>query len=400
MARLVAAGVDPRRREQPRPFPAIRERLVESTDTVEHRIILAFFHLLRDRVKDCSLSIERHIKAIEAEQPMRDRRLGLEATLYESQDRPRIQRLLEARGRATELERQIRRAEELPLVRGLTPLVRLPRTPVFDHAASYRRLQVEMLRYLRSSLLLLDEDGEERIKSTSRMYEQWVLLQLADALRRAGLRCEGFRGLLKRATAYRFTLDIDRNTRLLFRARDDRAISVRYEPWILPAQSARERGDSIYRGRAGDNAWSPDILLEVLRWREVQEGSPEVDYAIVVDAKYSRRIEARHWAQTDKYFQIRSAKTDRQVVKQMWLAYPSDDITIACRDPALEWTDGGPSCAREETIQGTLGLLPPEEAPEESGVVASKSPGTAGVFIAGLLKYLGLQAPDPLTHLR
>jgi len=209
------------------------------------------------------------------------------------------------------------------------------------------------------------------------------------------MQSEGFQGLLRRATTHRFTLDIDRNTRLLFRAGEGRAISVRYEPWVLPAQLARERGDSVYRGRAGDTAWSPDVLVEVLRDHDAGDRSLDVEYAIVVDAKYSRRIEPRHWAHTDKYLQIRSTNTDRQAVKQVWLAYPSDEVTISCRDSAVKWTDEGPSCSRDETVQGTLGLLPPEAPPKEGAVTVEESSGTAGVFVRGLLRYLGLQPPAP-----
>ena len=70
----------------------------------------------------------------------------------------------------------------------MQPLFRLPSTPVFEHVRPYRRIRDEVRRYLRSNLLVVDDGLEERVKSTSRLYEQWVFFQLAAAFRKLGLR--------------------------------------------------------------------------------------------------------------------------------------------------------------------------------------------------------------------
>jgi len=114
-------------------------------------------------------------------------------------------------------------------------------------------------------LILLQDGGEERLKSTQRMYEQWVFFQLAAAFRMAGLACSSQDGLFRRSRRFRFTLDVDRGARLTFLAADGQAVVLRFEPWIVPYDSALQRQDTLYRGAVREeSAWSPDVLIEFL----------------------------------------------------------------------------------------------------------------------------------------
>lgn len=394
LADLSRRGIDPRRVATARPFSVLQERLKETYDTIEHRIIIAFLRFLRDRIRECAMSIDAHLQAIERDRPLRDRSIGTGPTLYEMYDGPRVRRLQEARGWADQLTHRIRAAETLPILRGLAPLARLPRTAVFDNVGSYYRLRKAMIRYLTTSLIILDDGTEERIKSTSRMYEQWSFLQIAAALRSLGLRCESLSGLIRRSTLQRYILDVDRGTRVTFRTADGRAISLRYEPAILPVVAARERRDTVYRGYSGDTPWCPDILLEVLGCADSAGEAPDVEYAIVIDAKYSKHIQEHHWERVGKYLEIRATKTDRQVVRQLWLAYPAKDAGVVCRDPAVVWSMSGPNRPRDETIQGTLGLVPPEASSYERGEPGEVLPTeTAREFVRGILAYLGIVVP-------
>ena len=234
----------------------------------------------------------------------------------------------------------------------MQPLFRFPSTPVFEHVRPYRRIRDEVRRYLRSNLLVVDDGLEERIKSTSRLYEQWVYFQLAAAFRRAGLRCQQDEGVLRRSHLFRFTLEMDRGARLLFLAEDGRAVGLRFKPWVSPLHAAGERGDDYCHGMHGEAAWSPDVLIEFL---DGPGPAANVQYAVVVDAKYTSRIREHHWADTGKYLHIRATRTRRQVVKQLWLAWPDERETIVPRDVAVLWTRDGPDCPRDETVQGVLG---------------------------------------------
>jgi hypothetical protein len=339
-------------------------------------------------VRDCALGIDQHLKAIEADRPLRDVRITPGATLWELVDLPRIRRLRQARALAEQLQSNIRSAEALPFLRRLVPFNRLPRTPVFENVPAYYHLRRAMIRYLTTSLVILDEGSEERIKSTSRMYEQWVFLQIAAALRWAGLRCDSLGDLIRRTSRQRFVLDLERGTRMTFQADDGRAISLRYEPLILPASMARERRDTVYRGLRGDTPWCPDVLIEVLARGNPRGEAADVEYALVIDAKYARHVQDRHWETVGKYLEIRATKSDRQVVRQVWLAHPGDGI--ACRDPAVSWTVNGPNRPTEETIQGVLGLLPPDtpgDSRAEQGAEHLPTE-TARAFVSGVLSYL------------
>jgi hypothetical protein len=189
-------------------------------------------------------------------------------------------------------------------------------------------------------------------------------------------------------------MDIDRGARLTFHASDGRVVSIRYEPWIFPDSAARQNRDSVYRGRQGDAAWSPDILIEILAAGETEAAAAAVDYAIVVDAKYSRRIRQHHWEQTSKYLEVRATSDDRQIVKQIWLACPSEREAgnIVVKDATLAWTPQGPSCPCGEVCQGTIHMVPSIQSSGESDEPGwiPKPNQTAVEFIQGLLRYVGI----------
>ena len=53
-------------------------------------------------------------------------------------------------------------------------------------------------------------------------------------------------------------------------------------------------GDSVYHGVGEEMAWSPDLLIEV--FEEQNTGEEELVYAIIMDAKYTKKIvERHHW---------------------------------------------------------------------------------------------------------
>lgn len=390
VARLAAEGLDPRRPGAPRPFPAYGERFTETPQTVEHRIILGLLRFLEQRAADCARGMRGHVEGIEADRALRQRGPAGAKSLYETEDLPRLQRLKASLAQAGRLRQRIRAAQGAGPWRGMQPLFRFPSTPVFEHVRPYRLLRDEVRRYLRSNLLVVDDGLEERVKSTSRLYEQWVFFQLAAAFRRAGLRCLGNEGVLRRSHRFRFTLDMDRGARLLFHAADGRAVGLRFEPWVSPLHAAHERADDYCHGMRGDAAWSPDVLIELL---DGPGPAADVQYAVVVDAKYTARIRDYHWADTSKYLHIRATRTRRQVVKQLWLAWPDERAGIAPRDAAVAWTPDGPDCPRDETVQGVLGAVPPPRLPddtgEEEGWISTPVP-TVTAFVNGLLAYLGV----------
>ncbi len=384
-AGLAATGVDPRRRGAVRPFRMLLERNIEDCNTVEHQVIAGLLDFLRVRVAACADNVQRHIAGIQADRPYRSAPPPGASSLYEDEDLPRLRQLQVARRRAGQLGQHIVRAQQIDLFRGVQPRFVLPNTPVFTYVRPYRRVRDEFRRYLGSSLILLDDGYEERLKSTQRLYEQWIFFQLAAALRRAGLSCVSHDGLFHRSHRFRFTLDVDRGASLRFSAQAGAAVVIRFEPWVLPYPAAQQRGETVYRGRHGEAPWSPDVLMEFL------DAEGEVRYAVVVDAKYTGRIQEHHWADTRKYLEIRATRTRRAVVKQVWLAYPSEQEEIVPEDSALTWTETGPDWDPSEIAMGRLGFIPARQAPsaeaEEPGWIAVPEP-TVQAFVFGLLRFL------------
>lgn len=394
LRQLLAKGIDPRSPMAVWPIAVSQEVLVESAKTEEHRVILGFLRFLRARVARCAESAKAQIAALEAQRVDRDIAVEPGPTLYESMDRPRIERLREADEAARRLELAILRAEQVPFLRGIGPKAALPHGPVFGHVAPYRAFAQAMQNYLRSSMLWIDDRPSERIKSTSRMFEQWCFLQIATALMRVGLAADDLGGLLRERARSSFTVDLDENTILEFRGTDGTRVRLRYEPWVRPLDVARRMGETVCKGRAGAVAWKPDILLEFS-----ERGSDQfrTDYAVVVDAKYSSAILDHHWDRTSKYAEIRSTESGKQVVRQVWLAYPGS-TGVAPRDSAVSWTDSGPDRPKDESIFGTIGMLPPEKLVGEIVSYDDVDPQDAARnFVSGLLRYLGIRVDATAT---
>ena len=391
---LVRNGNDPRDRSANLPFRTQVSRVEESMDTREHRAIRGFIDLLHQRACECRANLVRHIEGIESDRKWRDRPSAVGESLYILEDLPRLQQLRNRLQRTRELIRQLRRAQRMEPFANVRSVLDLRPTPVFSNVDPYRRIRHELLRFIKTGLIIVEEGADERMKSTSRLYEQWVFLQLAAAFRLSGLSCASQSGILHTSRVFRFTLDLDRGARVTFASSDGRAVVLRYEPWVMPRALAVQNHDSVYRGREGESAWSPDILIEFVNGDERTSEAVGVEYAVVIDAKYSRRIRDHHWANTTKYLEIRATANDRQVVRQQWLAFPGDrepsERTIVLRDSTVRWTDDGPNCPRDETLQGSFALAPPPTLNSDAvahGWIAQPE-FAVREFVTGLLRYM------------
>jgi hypothetical protein len=386
---FAARGIHPREASVTHELLGPRLQTVTETHTVEHGVIRWFLELLRERARDCAKRAGAERRSLEAEKPYRSRSGGNEPSLFDLFDQPKIDRLNEAVVRAERIANTIRGLLTLTFLSKQRPIPPRERTPVFRYVLSYHRFWRAMREYLRHATLLLEHSLDERSKPTWRMYEQWVFLQIAAACEQIGLRPTSQESLFRRLGAHLFTVDLRRGTRLSFMSSDGRSISIRYEPWIFSRDLARRNGDPVFQGREGETPWSPDILIEI--YEPTSKGiPPRLDLGIVIDAKYSRRLEEHHWDDTSKYQMIRDTETGGQILRQVWVACPAelDDGSIATfRDPSVRWTHQGPDrpLQASEFQQGAVSLIPDPLSPRGEVCPA------ASELMQGLLSWLRFQ---------
>lgn len=387
LVRVAARGVDPRRRETPRPFTAELEVMRQSMDTPEHRAIAAFLDLIFERARECLTRARQEIAEINRDRWFRDREGPGGQNLYEVVDAPRVARLENAAALADRLASQIRMARRsFPVAATVhTVISEAGTSPVFRNARHYRQAWRLMVGYLNSSAVSVDAGTDEGTKQTWRMYEQWTFLQLASAFRRAGLSCSSQTDFVNALSRRRFTVDLQRGTRLVFVAADDRRVVMRYEPWVFSRKIAADLGETVYQGSEGEVPWSPDILIEFMR--PAYGGAFELECALVVDAKYVRHLRDSHREQCLKYMRIRSVGTGEAIVRQVWLASPTAQ-GIALDDDGIAWTPSGPTARRYEVVMGSLGLTPGHTSAEDEG---ERSTATAVEFVTGILAYVGFE---------
>ena len=248
---LVAAGTDMRRGAGALPIAVVVECVRESADTVEHRTIAAFLDLLVTRARDCHRNALLQAQAIDRDRAFRDIRQPDGSSLFVEFDLPRIERLRAASERALSLCSRIARARSLPFLQHVRSEPGSMRTQVFQHVPAYREFRAAATHFLSASSVVIEDGAEEQLKSTSRMYEQWAFLQLLAAFRSCGVQTADGKRLVRAVGRQRYTLDIERGSRVEFRSRDGRIIVIRYEPWVLPRKEAKSRRDTVYRGRDG-----------------------------------------------------------------------------------------------------------------------------------------------------
>lgn len=383
---FVARGIDPRESRFGHGLVGPQLNFVAELNCVEHGVIRWFLELVRERLVECAKRANAEQSSLESDKVYRSHRFGNESSLYEQWDLPKIKKLKVAISRARRIDRAIRGMLMLPFLSNQRPLQPRELTPVFQYVLHYHKFWHLMREYLRRSTLLLEHNLDERNKPTWRMYEQWVFLQMAAACEDIGLRPSSHESLFRRLGAHLFTVDLRRGTRLGFTSADGRIIILRYEPWIFSRDLARRNGDTLFQGRDGESAWSPDVLMEI--FEPTVKGMPaRIALAIVIDAKYTKRIEEHHWESTGKYQMIRETESGTQIVRQVWVASPvglEDGEVVMFRDPTVSWSSAGPDrpVSASEFLQGAVSLVPDPISPRGSVCPAARE------FLEGLLTWL------------
>jgi hypothetical protein len=339
-----------------RPILIASQRKVESFDIAEHRVTRAFLDILVRRAKYCARVARRNIDVINSDRHMRHIRIGSGPTLFESIDLPRIKRLNEGIRNADHVISMASALASLPFLRDAKSELVAVQGGAFQRSPEYQTLLSVIRRYLISNAVWYEGDEMSTItKLTSRLFEQWCYLRIVEAFRGCGLELQEWTNALRDNTRSHFILDFDRGMTFEGMISGDLRLRCRYEPWILGEASAIKAKETLCRGSATDVAWSPDIVIECLK---LVSGTLIPIYGIVLDSKYTAEIKSQHWSETSKYLEIRCSASKRQVVRQLWLISPSDKPGIMSEDPAVCFSDIGPSCASNESVRFHLAVTP------------------------------------------
>jgi len=333
---MMKRGIDPLGGEQGRKCKS--ERLVESVDLPEHRLVKSFLLLLLTRLRKCRFGIENDIGRLRSEKRFRHR-IGLqgEVSLYESEDVPKIRKLQSYYSEVEDVESCL--SEELGgrFWLGVREHMFSPTGIQFTGNGYYRRIENIILHYLRDGYNWGGISGADfMVKKTSKMYEQWVLVQLVSAFERQGIQMTTWDHVIEKCLSSQFGLDFKTNTIFCGSLNERYCLVIRYQPWILPYKMAKDYPDeTLCHFGSEDSFWSPDIVIEM---RETSSLGRTI-YAIAVDAKYTRHPSEKMRSSVLKYQKIRSCKgRSDQAVRQVWMVYTGnadEDDVIKLEDEAL-----------------------------------------------------------------
>ena len=378
---IARSGVNPALAERPLRF--MNRARVETFNVPEHRVVRAFLEVIVRRAGFCAEVAQSHVRAITSERHLRHIRLGEGPTIYESVDLPRIGRLQDAIKTAHRSIALATAMMKLPFLRDVPPEFAAIREGTFQRNPEYHALMILMRAFLLQNAVWYEGDDVSAVtKLTWRIFEQWCYLRIVDAFRGCGLDLREWSDALRQNLRSRFIVDFDRGLMFEGALGPDLRLRFRYEPWILGQSTAIQDGETLCRGTSGKVAWCPDIVIECLR-RKDDRWQPV--YAIVLDCKYSARVTDQQWSSIAKYLEIRSTETARQVAKQLWLISPSATSEVSSEDPAVSFSETGPSCGADEAVRFRLTVSPDalEEGPEESAGL-----GAFEVFAQGTVSFL------------
>jgi hypothetical protein len=352
---LARTGIAP----QAANFPATMEceTALESFDVPEHRITAAFVDLLTRRATLCRDAAASQANSILADRPYRDLNLGGGPSLFQSHDMPRIEKLRSATEVAQAIRAELRKLRLIPILAESQPQLVRPRHGVFQRSAEYRALDRLMQSYFARVPVAGNYARQRRTaKLTSVLFEQWCFLRLVEGFRRAGILFTPWEEAMRRRAASQFMIDFERGMSFIGAIDEGVRIRIRYQPWILGKDEAISLNESLYRGRDRQAAWSPDFVIET---QFATGGIWETRYILVLDAKYTRAIQPRHWADTNKYEHIRSAALPgQQVTKQLWLIHPAATDAIHCEDPDVDFGPSGPTSSSDQLQRFVLQTQP------------------------------------------
>jgi hypothetical protein len=377
--RIAARGLDTRR-DMAGVTIAVDSK-VESFDIPEHRILAGLLQHIADRGQKCRHFMRTVIDEIEAFRRFRDFTIsgfGDELTLFEAEDQPMIEHLLEGIRRAREVYSGASRLRKMPLLRDIPASTGQISAEMFVQSPEYRAARRLVCSVRGTALAPSGGTGfVTSVKDTWRLFEQWAFLQIVESFRRAGLELGDWDESLRLNLKSRFVLDFRRGLSFDGRVGRNMRLRLRYEPFVLGKSDAIGEGETIYRSQSRVPC-TPDITIELQervldRWVTV--------YATVLDVKYSRRLNEAQWSQVAKYAKIRSVGDESQV-KHIGIVYLAETDKVEVWDDSdVSFSDEhGLICEPDHRVDFCIGSMP--------GINGPACTGSFDHFAAGTLQFM------------
>ena len=401
VATMVRRGIDPRQDVGERRCKV--GRLVESRNLAEHRLLKAFLKLLLSRVLNCRSAIISDIRRLESERKYRSRTSReSEPSLFETEDMPRIRRYRERDGEAEGVQRWLEDELADGFWANLRDEVFAPENTQFAENEYYLFAANIILRYLRDTSHWGGTFGSRfMMKRSSRMYEQWVLVQLVAAFERAGVKMTSWDEIISRNLDRQFGVDLGRNTLFSAPVAEGYEMTIRYEPWIVARDERHGHPEeTLCHFGQSKASWSPDIVIELVR---CEGDARRTVYAIALDAKYSRKPTREMRESVMKYAKIRTneGRYGRRVARQVWLVYPGevgrkrsffldDEAMFFSGATGVTYRDTEETVESAEQVFGEIVAMPGErsDASEDVSDVGVRPKQAFVEFASGTLSYL------------
>ena len=382
-------------------------KLEYSLDTPEHRLLKRFIKILQLRVSACLKGIDFSIGELEKNGQFRKQAPDDQVSLYESEDIPRIGILENRRRDARDLLNSLEQQLCAPFWNDVSEALFLPGPEHFIANRYYKHAAHCIFQFLQNGFYWEDSSSSDfTTKKSSRMYEQWVLINLVNAFRAFGISFAQWDDVIGKALESQFNIDFERGAQFLsmLSPHSRYLLSIRYEPWIIPNRDRKTFPDAtLYHAERIPTYWSPDIVLELQKETDTHR---ETIYAIAIDCKYSRSIGEEQSENTRKYLKIRSSDSGKQVVGQLWLFYLGKDEqnSIIPEDSALCFRREIGICPADtdcifevniEKVEGRVIAKPYQESGESSDSTGNPAPPPVFLdFAEGTLAFLRKYFPE------
>ncbi len=330
----------------------------ESLDIYEHRILRTLLFWLIDRLEALAeqcMRIEEHLEEKRAAWDTHRRR-G-KKTVWEQDDLPRLERIREIRQRIRHLQQRLcDDIEAYPFLReaGTSELDLYP-SQIFLNRPPYRRLYEEIRRFLDDARYRFDDSHlKYGIKRLSALFEYWCFVKVVETMN-AILQQTPSGAFKMTHETYLPTPEPGQSFRYELDGR--RWLEVTFNKEYLPKKEALRKGYGYGRAKFARLALRPDISIEL--WRP-RVSAP--DLAIILDAKFTRKITPFHWREFSDYSRlVYEFRTGRQFIRQRWLLYPGENPgeRVLCNIP--EYLQGKVN-APDLFIDGSIPVVPDERS--------------------------------------